>query len=280
MRRTIRVLSAVTLLLVGNACGGHRRPAATPSPQATATSTAPATTPVSGVGTPVRVYFVRAERVATAGRNVADPNPKQQAVQALLAGPDDFERGIGMSTEIPAGTKLLSLNVADGTATVDLSKDFQSGGVPTLPALPMQRRVAEVVFTLTQFDDIHQVTITLERKPIEGAANLKRADLEVVTPRILVDSPAPGQSVTAPLKVSGIANVFEGTVTYSVNAPDGAELDQSFTTATGQQWGHWFSFTFTSTYSTQQHGLGRVILWEVSMKDGSHLNTYEVPVNM
>ena len=232
------------------------------------------------MGNPVRVYFVRADKVATAGRNVADPNAKEQAVRALLAGPDDFERGIGMSTEIPGGTKLLSLNAADGTATVDLSDDFQSGGVAKLPALPMQLRVAEVVCTLTQFDDIHQVTITLEGKPLEGAVNLKRADLEVVIPRILVESPVPGAPVTSPLKVSGIANVFEGTVTYSVNAPDGTELAQSFTTAGGQQTGRWFNFSFTSTYTTQHHGLGRVILWEVSMKDGSRWNTYEVPVNM
>ena len=149
-----------------------------------------------------------------------------------------------------------------------------------MPALPMQLRVAEVVFTLTQFDDVHQVTVTLEGKPVEGAVNLKPADVEVVIPRILVESPVPGESVTSPLKVSGTANVFEGTVSYSVNAPDSAELDDGFTTAMGQEWGHRGNFTSTSTYTTQQHGLGRVVLWEVSMKDGSHMNIYEVSVNI
>ena len=50
----------------------------------------------------------------------------------------------------------------------------------------------------------------------------------------------------------------------------------------GQEWGHRgnFTFTSTSTSTTQQHGLGRVVLWEVSMKDGSHMNIYEVSVNM
>ncbi len=179
----------------------------------------------------VRVYFMRADKVATARRQVADASGKDQAVQALLSGPNDFERSIGMSTDIPAGTKLLGINVTDGTATADLSNDFQSGASATQP------RVAEVVFTLTQFDDVRQVTITLNGKPIEGAVNLKRADLDAVTPKILVESPAPGESVTSPLKVSGAANVFEGTVSYSVNAPDGTELYHGFTTATQQVWG-------------------------------------------
>ena len=269
------VLSAVSLLLVGTACGKRGQPAAT-SPQSTPTSAAPATTP-AGTGIPVRVYFMRAGNVATAGRQVADPSRKDQTVQALLSGPNDFERSIGMSTDIPGGTKLLGLNVTDGTATADLSNDFQSGGAATQPIQP---RVAEVVYTLTQFDDVHQVTITLNGKPIEGAVNLKRADLEAVTPKILVESPAPGESVTSPLKVSGDANVFEGTVSYSVNGPDGAELDHGFTTATQQEWGHWSAFTFTSTYTTQQRGLGHLLVWETSMKDGSRVAIYDVPVNM
>ncbi len=226
------------------------------------------------------VYFVRADKVAPAGRKAAASNSEEQAVQALLAGPDDFERSIGMSTGIPTGTKLLKLNFADSTATVNLSNDFQSGGATTLPAVAMQLRVAQVVFTLTQFSDIHQVAITIDGKPLEGGASLKRADLDAVTPKILVESPVPGGSVTSPVLVSGFANVFEGTVSYSVNAPDGAELDHGFTTATALAWGHWFNFTFTSTFTTQHHGLGRVILWEVSMKDGSHMNIYDVPVTM
>lgn len=279
MRRAICVISALSLLLVGNACDRRQQPAATSS-KTTATSTVPATTPVTGPGTAMRLYFVRAGKVATAGRKAAASNAKEQAVQALLAGPDDFERSTGMSTSIPTSTKLLNLSIANDTATVDLSNDFQSGGTTTGSADAMQLRVAEVVFTLTQFDDVQQVSITVDGKPLEGAAGLKRADLEAVTPKILVDSPVPGESVTPPLAVSGFASVFEGTVSYSVNAPDGAELDHGFTTATDQAWERWFNFTFTSTYTTQRHGLGHVILWEVSMKDGSHMNVYDVPVNM
>ena len=82
MMRTICVLSAISLSLMGNARGRRQQPTATRSPKATATSTAPATTPSAGMGTRVRVSFVRADKVATAGRNVTDPNAKEQAVHA------------------------------------------------------------------------------------------------------------------------------------------------------------------------------------------------------
>ncbi|WP_197048154.1 Gmad2 immunoglobulin-like domain-containing protein [Mycobacterium paragordonae] len=266
MRRRLWVLSAVGLLLVGTACSNPGHPAAT---------TPKSTTPAAGAGT-VRVYFMRADKVATAGRQLAS-STKDQTVQALLLGPNDFERSIGMSTDIPAGTKLLGLDVKDGTATANLSDDFQPGGAALQPTQP---RVAEIVFTLTQFQDVRQVTITLNGKPLEGAAGLERGDLEAVTPKILVESPVPAAPVTSPLAVSGAANVFEGTVSYSLQAPDGAELDHGFTTATQQQWSNWYAFTFTASYPSQQHGRGHVVVWETSMKDGSRVNVYDVPVNM
>jgi hypothetical protein len=80
--------------------------------------------------------------------------------------------------------------------------------------------------------------------------------------------------------LSGAANVFEGTVSYSLQAPDGAELDHGFTTATQQQWSNWYAFSFTTSYPSQQHGPGHVVVWETSMKDGSRVNVYDVPVNM
>ncbi len=273
------MISALSVLLAGNACRRPEHPTVTPS-KIEATSTAPATPPLAGPANPMRLYFVRADKVAVAGRKAAAAtHVKEQALQALLAGPDEFEGGIGMSTSIPTGTRLLSLSIADGRVTVDLSQNFQSGDAK-LPGVAMQLRVAEVVFTLTQFSDVHDVSITVDGKPLQGAGNLTRAELEAVTPKIFAESPIPGQSVTSPVPVTGAANVFEGTVAYSVNAPDGTELDHGFTTATDQAWGRWFHFSFTSSYTTQQHGVGHVILWEVSMKDGSHINIYDVPVTM
>ncbi len=273
MKRNICLLSLIGLLLVGTGCGNTDKPTATSH-----TTTSSTTTPNAGTETAVRVYFVRADKICTAGRNTTEANTKEQAVQALLAGPNDFERGIGMSTAIPAGTKLNSINVAGGTATVDLSKEFTPAG-EDMGTAPMQQRVGQVVFTLTQFNDVQNVTITVDGRPVEGAANLKRSGLEGVVPRILIESPVPGQPVTSPLQVSGIAHVFEGNVTYSVNDPDGKVLAYGATTVGQSDW-NWYPFTFTATYTTPRPGLGRVIAWEVSQADGSKMNPYEVPVNM
>ncbi len=73
--------------------------------------------------------------------------------------------------------------------------------------------------------------------------------------------------------------MFEATVNYSVNDPDGLVLDQGFTTASAGT-GSWGDFTFTSNYTTKRPGLGRVIVWSTSVADGSHQNVYQVPVNM
>ena len=272
MRHMICVL-AVAGLLAGGGCGSAGRNTEKPSKAAT-TSMVETTRSGAGADVPVRVYFVRADKVATAGRNVARNRRFEQAMQALLAGPDDFERGIGMTTEIPAGTNLLGLDVVDTAATVNLSHGFQSDGAGPASSLAMRQRIAEVVFTLTQFEHVERVTITAEGRPIAGAADLTRSDLEAVTPQILVESPVPGQSVVSPLRVSGIAHVFEGTVSYSVKDSAGLVLRDGFTTAsTGSG-----DFSFTATYGTQRTGLGSVIVWQTSMEDGSHLNVYEVPV--
>ena len=51
---------------------------------------------------------------------------------------------------IPAGTRYLGVEVSGGVATVDLSREFESGG----GSLSMISRVAQVVFTVTRIDGI------------------------------------------------------------------------------------------------------------------------------
>ena len=71
-------------------------------------------------------------------------------MNALLGGPTARERGIGMSTDIPAGTALRGVAIAGGVATVDLSSAFAASG--TTPS--MTARLAQVVYTLTQFPSV------------------------------------------------------------------------------------------------------------------------------
>lgn len=225
------------------------------------------------------VYFAWNENVGTAGRSGSPATP-EGAIEALLNGPDSFETEIGMFSEIPEATELLGVSVSGGTAIVDLSGVFESGG----GSLSMQLRVAQVVFTATQFDEVDQVTIHLDGAPVEGiggegvaASDVDRSDFTNVTPAVLVESPTPGADVASPLVVSGISNTFEATVNYSIADGDGLIVTEGHTTATAGT-GTWGDFEFTATFEDARPGLGAVIAYQDDAATGAQRDVYEVPV--
>ena len=148
----------------------------------------------------------------------------------------------------------------------------------------MQLRVAQVVFTATQFDDVDRVTIHLDGAAVDGiggegvpATKVDRTDFTNVTPAVLVESPTPGASVASPLTVSGMSNTFEGTVNYSIADGDGLIVAEGSTTATDGN-GTWGSFEFTETFSGAKPGLGAVIAFQEDAEKGGQRDVYEVPV--
>lgn len=275
-------LSLAVVILLAVACGddGDEASDETSAPTTTTAVADTSTSVPAGDAVAVRVYFARGEFVATAGRAATAPAVARGALTELLAGPDDFEAGIGMTTEIPEGTELLGVDITDGAATVDLSADFQSGG----GSLSMQLRVAEVVFTATQFSSVETVSIELDGEAVaaiggEGvdATDLTRADFENVTPFVLVESPVPGETVSNPFEVTGISNTFEANVRYRLVGADGTVLDDSFTTATAGT-GTWGDFAFDVAFDAV--GEGTLEVFEESAEDGSVINLYEVPLRL
>ena len=277
---TALVSSALLLAACGDDGGDTASTTTTtstvPSPTigASGSSTTLGTVPANAVA--AAVFFGRDGLVATAGRAVEAPAVARGALTALLDGPTAFEEGLGMSSAIPAGTRLLDIEVVDGVATVDLSGEFLDDlGDDTV------LRVAEVVFTLTQFPTVDRVTILVEETPTPTVGfdavpveDVDRADFEEVTPLILVESPTPGAAVSAPVQVSGIANTFEANVQYEVTGPDGAVLDDGFTTASAGT-GAWGTFSFAPDLPP---GDAVINVFEESAEDGSRVNEYAVPV--
>lgn len=289
MRRFLIVV-LVAALSVATACGGEGGEAKPEKPGTTAvaSTTGPTSTEAPTSTTPpselvaVRVYFARSEKVATSGRSVVPPAVARGALHALLDGPDQLERDLGMRSEIPTGTNLLGVTVRDGEATVDFDARFESGG----GSLSMMVRVAQVVFTLTQFETVQRVSIAINGQTVDAiggegipARRLTRADFEGVTPFILVESPVPGETVTSPLTVSGTSNTFEATVNYTITDPDGLILAEGFTTASAGT-GTWGTFTFTVGFATSRAGLGEVIVFQLDAESGGQRDIYEVPVRM
>jgi hypothetical protein len=177
----------------------------------------------------VAAFLVRGEYVTPVRRVVPHTvEVAQAAVAALLRGPTASERKDGYRSAIPAGTGLRRISVSCGVATVDLSRRFEAGG----GSLSMQLRVAQAVYTLTQFPSIGRVAFRLDGRPVESIGGegvsvsppVSRASFEAQTPPLLVEQPLPGDRVGRPILVRGTANVFEARLVVDLVTPGGVLL--------------------------------------------------------
>jgi hypothetical protein len=283
MNKSRVIITGVLTMLFGAVlvgCGSDDTSTTTTS-RVTTTSTASTSTSVNASAT-ASVYFIRDEKVGPAGRPVTAGTPAQSALTALLAGPSAEDAAAGLSTLIPSGTKLLGVSIANDIATVDLSKEFTSGG----GSLSMQGRVAQVVYTATQFPSAHSVNFRVDGAPLtvlggEGVMLDKpqtRADWESFTPAILVESPLPFAKVTSPLHVTGTANTFEATFQITVTDSAGTKVYDHFATATSGT-GTRGTFDETVTFSGAKPGRGTLQVWEASAKDGQPVNVVKIPID-
>jgi hypothetical protein len=160
------------------------------------------------------------------------PRVGTAAMESLLDGPDSVEEDYGLSSAIPEETQLLGLSIADGIARVDLTSEFESGG----DEASLNRRLAQVVYTLTQFPTVKGVLFSLDgvQTCVPGWCDkpMTRRDYRDQLPAILVTSPALNQEVSGSVLIRGSANVFEANVGIQVLDENGEVLVETFTTAT------------------------------------------------
>jgi hypothetical protein len=232
----------------------------------------------------VRIYLVRDGLLGTALREIpATQAVATAAIRELLGGLSEEERAYGLTSAVPDGTELLGIEIEDGTARVDLSGGFDDGG----GTLSMSLRLGQVVFTLTQFSTVQRVELWMDGAPVEvfGGegliidAPMTRGDFEEVLPALFVEGPTPGASVTSPVRVWGTGNTFEAAFLVRVEDPTGAtlvELPAMATSGTGTRG----TFDLTVSFATTVAGMGKVVVWEASARDGSPINVIEIPVQM
>jgi hypothetical protein len=239
-----KLLALASLALLGGTlgfvvagCGSEK--AVSLGPAGGKTGTTATTEPTGTVPTSVslEVWFLQGEQLVRQTRSLeSTPLVATAAMKALLAGPSPAELASGLATSVPAGTKLLGIAIKKGVATVDLTSQYQSGG----GSLSMKARLAQVVYTLTQFPTVRAVLFHLDGEPVnvfsgEGIVldhPVGRKDYEDLLPVIAVDEPAAGARVSSPVDVSGSANVFEANVTIKVLDENGHVVGKTFTTAT------------------------------------------------
>jgi len=304
MRRQFLRCACAALGLILAACGSSSSSGSTSAPGSSTKPTEPTVTqpvtvpdtvtPTSGpvITEPVttdpaatefvRVYLLVDERLHVFGRAVASASPAE-AVRALLAGPTASETASGAVTLIPDGTRLNGVTVDGHEATVDLSAEFNTGG----GSLSVMGRIAEVVYTVTQFEGIDTVRFAIDGNVVTeltgegiGVDGVERMDFTDLAPFILMETPWDGATVAQPITVSGMSNTFEAQVNYELRSTSGTVLVEGWfmaTSGTGT-WG-----TFAATLDALPAGTtGDVIvrLFEVSSEDGSALNVSEALVHL
>jgi hypothetical protein len=249
-----------------------------PSDEPTGSSDEPSTSPGGSIPpspsaqpsgtTIVRAYFWLDGLPGSAGlvpvlREIpATKGVANAAVAQLLAGPTAGERSRSISSQLPAGLQLLGLTIKDGLATVDLSSEFTAGG----PGEAYQTRLAQVVYTLTQFPSVKHVSVMIEGTGDSVA--LSRGDYVDLLPDIWVDRPAWGAAIGNPAHITGNANVFEAEFRIEILAGSGKTLaDEHAMASCGTGCRGTFDVTVAYTVSKAQYGILRV--YNLSAKDGS-----------
>lgn len=260
------------------------------SPPATTTPALPtedgsatdAVTPAAPIT--LKLYFPRGETLGVATREVpATKAVATAAMKELLEGTTAADELYGMHSEIPAKTTLNSVTVKNGVATVDLSDAYDDGG----GTLSMSMRIAQVVFTLTQFSTVDSVLFEMNGVPVEalGGEGLiikdpqHRSDWESMLPAIFVETPVVGATGASPLRVAGTANVFEAVFQAEIRDASGKVLAKKAITASSGT-GTRGTFDVKIPYTSPRQEMGALVVFEYSAKDGTPINTVSIPIKL
>ena len=260
------VVATVMLLLAG--CAPAPAPTPTPgsSPAGSSSPTAPAPTASPAEPTPTvtpastdpgPVYFVvettRGFRLTRESRpGAADV---RGALEAMITGPEDGD----YVSSWPTDTRVLSVERSDDVVRVDLSGEARGANVG---ASAEEAMVRQLVWTVTEATDPQAAVLaTIEGEPASWGhlvwdGPLRREDPLDVRLLVGIDSPADGETVRSPVRASGEANVFEANLPWRLTTPDGAVVQDGFTTTSeGQTFAPW-ELTLTlppGTYVLEVH---------------------------
>ena len=187
MKKLILILSVLALVLAGCGTGeiGSAGPVTTEGDDtATTITTTTTATPTTAPGDDtsptttttipapdgggeqvfVELFFVQEGLSARSViRAVDSPLVATNAIKALIEGPTPEEMDKELSSSIPKDTLLLGLTIEDGLATIDLSREFEVGG----GSMNILSRLAQVVYTLTQFPTVDEVLFHIDGQPVE-----------------------------------------------------------------------------------------------------------------
>jgi hypothetical protein len=259
-----------------------------PSSPATASQSPgnrPSTAPASPTPRPTRqivlqAWFTRSGKLFVTQRTIpATKGVASAAISSVLAGPSAAETSAAVRSQIPAGTALRGVRISGQIATVDLSSSFvSSASTSTMPL-----RIAQVVFTVTQFPLVKGVRFAINGQDVTVLGGVPvqspqtRSMLGGYLPAITVQGPSIGEQVSSPVTISGTADVFEATVSVRLLDADGHEIARTFTTATCGT-GCRGSYSASITYSVSKTQRGVIEVFESSAQNGQPIKVQQIPV--
>ncbi|MEQ8199913.1 MAG: Gmad2 immunoglobulin-like domain-containing protein [Syntrophomonadaceae bacterium] len=268
----------VLAVMVMVAAGCQRTPAPTPP--------GPSPTPVEPVRMDVAVYYIKT--TPTEMYLIREVHQVDKTAEVAKAALNELISGTpttaGASRVLPAGTRILGINIDKELATVDFSTEVLQANVGSSgEALG----IASIVNTLTEFPTIKKVAFMVEGSKEKGMdwwghvglyeQPFQRDVSHVFEPAIWVTSPVKDQVITSPVKISGSARVFEATVSFRLRDSSGMVIAQGHTMASEGAPGrgdYSAELAFTASGPSQ----GQIEVFEASAKDGSDINKVIIPV--
>jgi Sporulation and spore germination/Immunoglobulin-like domain of bacterial spore germination len=184
---------------------------------ATLVSAGPAAAaPRAGPRMTLQVWLERGGKLWLTKRTVArTPGVARAALGQLFAGPNAAETAAGVGSAVPAGSRLRGISTSGRTATIDVSRAFAAAG----GRASVRMRLAQLVFTATQFHTIDRVRLEVAGQTVHSIAGgvpvpqpAVAANFYRLLPMILVVRPAIGARIPAVVTVAGSADVFEAVV--------------------------------------------------------------------
>lgn len=243
--------------------------------------TGPATASAQAAKVRLAVYFERGGLVWQSSRMVGPASAvATTALSRLLAGPNAAERAAGVTSQIPAGVRLRGVSIAGGTATVDVGRRFATAG----GRHAVRMRVAQVVFTATQFPTVHRVRLEVAGMVVFGIAGVPvpqpatRPDFYRLLPAILVAQPAIGERLPTAVKVRGSADVFEAVVDMRLINARGRLIARAHTLASCGT-GCRGAYSATLRYHLRRAQPGTLVVFDTG-GNVAHPHVVRVPVRL
>jgi len=148
-------------------------------------------------------------------------------------------------------------------------------------------RLAQVVYTLTQFPKVPGVAFRLNGQPVTSFSGTcivltgpsAWADYHDFPPAIFMDRPGWGRTLPNPARLAGLANVFQAPFAAEIVAVDGTVLAERAVSACCGT-GCLGTFDVTIPYHVNQVEPPSVTIYDLSAKDGPRVNTASYPVTL